>query len=483
MRAYPFLVPFLVSLAVATTLIGKFTVSAQEWRTVDDFKLAGGDAEAHGIAVDAVGGVYVVGTASGRAIVRYTPDSGSTWITQDDFVYDSSSNNAFNAVTVDNQGTVFVGGTGAGHWIVRRSTDQGLTWQTVDDYWRPFIPPDQPGTNGVVYSLCTDGQGRVYGMGPLIMTDCPCYNNWWVRGSSMGGTNWDTKLVYFSGYGRIASGTSAGEDVYVTGSTDGADDAGVGLILRSSDHGATWTPVFQGIRDYHLAMTGNSLGYVFSAGYSSSSNSYDWLVRKAEPGGTNWTILDRISYGNGGDHAYPNSIAIDAAGDISVAGQLNVPWVISGTNGTTYGGNQFWFSRQYSAAADQWNTTDVFSYSTNSTSSTNTHAAALGTAIAPGGSTFVVGYGAIESGQHRWVVRKQSPITPRPRLQLAIGGGSVTVSWPDAFTNSVLQWTDSMGVNQVWQPFNGSVCVMDGRITATFNLTPGARFFRLTVGN
>src|SRR5690242_7300949 len=113
-----------ISLAVAATLMGKLAVFSQDWRTVDDFALAGGDAEAHGVAVDGAGRIYVVGTANGHAIVRYSPDGGSTWITRDEFVYNSSSDNAFNAVTVDNQGTVFVGGTGDGHWIVRRSSDQ-----------------------------------------------------------------------------------------------------------------------------------------------------------------------------------------------------------------------------------------------------------------------------------------------------------------------------------------------------------------------
>jgi hypothetical protein len=469
-----------ISLAVAATLMGKLAAPAQEWKTVDDFGFALGDAEAHGVTADGGGGIYVVGTANGHAIVRYTADGGSNWITRDDFVYQSLDNNLFNAVTVDNQGTVFVGGTGGGHWIVRRSIDQGLTWETVDDYWRPFIPPEQPGTNGVVYSLSTDGQGRVYGIGPLIMTDCPCYNNWWVRGSNMGGTNWDTKLVHFSGYGRIASGTCAGEDVYVTGSADGADDAGVGLILRSSDHGATWTPVFQGIRDYHYAITADSAGNVYSAGNRSSSNSYDWLVRKAAPGGTNWIILDTIPYGgpSGTNQASPSSIAVDTAGNMSVAGQLRTSWIISGTNGTTYGANQFWFTRQYSATADQWTTTDLFSYSTNSTSSTNTHAIAMGTAIAPDGSTFVVGYGTTESGQHRWVVRKRTADT-RPRLQITLENGSVAVSWPAAATNSILEWSDSAGANKVWQLFNGNVTVVNGWKTATFGLTPGPRFFRL----
>src|ERR1043165_974004 len=110
------------------------------WETVDDFGLASGDAEAHGVATDAAGGIYVVGTASGHGIVRYSADGGSNWITRDDFVYPSANyywetNNSFNAVLVDPQGSVFVGGGGGGHWLVRRSTDHGVTWETVDDYY------------------------------------------------------------------------------------------------------------------------------------------------------------------------------------------------------------------------------------------------------------------------------------------------------------------------------------------------------------
>jgi hypothetical protein len=383
----------------------------QGWQTVDDFVLGSGDAAAQGVATDAAGGVYVVGAASGHGIVRYTPDGGSTWITRDDFAYNSSSDNAFNAVTVDNHGTVFVGGTGAGHWIVRRSTDQGLTWATVDDYWRAPIPPEQPGTNGVVYSLCTDGQGRVYGFGPLIETHCPCYNHWWVRGSSIGGTNWDTKLVHFSGYGGIASGTCAGEDVYVTGSTDGADMADLGLILRSNDHGVTWTPVFQGLHDYHHAITADSAGNLYSAGYSApTSTSIVWLVRQSVPGGTNWITLDSSSYEPffnglpvpGGYYPYATSIAVDAAGNVCVTGEVIQNVATTNSGGVTYGSTQSWFTRQYSAATGQWSTTDLFSYSTNK------YAIALGTTFAPSGGAFAVGYGTSDTGQQHWVVRKRA---------------------------------------------------------------------------
>jgi hypothetical protein len=409
-------------LALAPMLMGQLALHAQDWQTVDDFAQGNGHAEARGVATDAAGGIYVVGTANGHGIVRYSADDGLQWITRDDFVSPSETNNVFNAVTVDFQGSVFVGGSAAGgeyysrHWIVRRSTDHGLTWETVDDYWRLFHFPEEPGTNGVVFSLSSDGHGRVYGAGPLILTGCPCYNNWWVRGSSIGGTNWDTKLALFSGYGIISQATCAGEDVYVAGSTDYNDlDGNLGLILRSSDHGATWTTVFQGFRDYSKALTTDSAGNLYSAGISATSTSIVWQVRRAAPGGTSWTTLDLSVYVPWGEYglplpdgyyAYPSAIAVDAAGDVCVTGEFIQNWVISSPTSTTYGANQTWFTRQYLSATGQWSTTDLFSYSTNQTGM------ASGAAIAPSGSVFTVGFGTSDSGQRRWVVRKRASSSP-----------------------------------------------------------------------
>jgi len=141
--------------------------------------------------------------------------------------------------------------------------------------------------------------------------------------------------------------------------------------------------------------------------------------------------------------------------------------------GTHYDANWAWVSRQYSVVSGQWNTTDVFSYSGNPT---NTHAAAIGTAIARDGTTFVVGYGSTESGQRHWVVRKRGF---QPRLQIAFVGRSVTVSWPAAYTNSTLEWTDSMGASQLWKTFTGVVDVVNGQNTVTFDVAAGARLFRL----
>jgi hypothetical protein len=176
------------------------------------------------------------------------------------------------------------------------------------------------------------------------------------------------------------------------------------------------------------------------------------------------------------DHPIPSSIAIDAAGNICVAGQF-LDFYFYGTNGMGYGGaNWTWYTRQYSAASGQWGTTDLLPYSTNST---NMHASATGTAIAADGSTFVVGYGTGDSGQRRWVVRKQAGCMLPPRLQIAVRDRSVTVSWPAAYTNSILEWTDSSGANQLWQTFSGKVYPVNGQNMATFSLTAGARLFRL----
>lgn len=424
------------------------------------------------MAVDLTGGIYVVGTANGHGMVRYSPDEGSNWITRDDFVHPPESawetDNYFNAVTVDHAGTVFVGGCGGGHWIVRRSTDRGVTWETVDDYYTPMTGPEIPGTNGRVFSLSSDHEGRVYALGSMHITG-PTYNRWWIRGSGPSGTNWDTRLVLFSAWASAAQITCAGEDVYAAGAVNGEPYA-VGLIVRSSDHGVTWTTNYERVQDLHYAITADSAANLYSAGTSYSSTSFVFQVRKAAPGGTHWTTLDAISYGDSDDGLSPKSIALDAAGNVSVAGYFLDHWVIEGTNGTTSGADQYWFARQYLAATRQWSTTDLFSYSTNR----EDHA--LGTVITPSGCAFVVGYGTSDSGQRHWLVRKR--IIPL-QLRVARAGSYGVVSWSAAYANWILEWTDCPGVTSSWHPIAGPVGDTNGLSTITFEVTPGLRFFRL----
>lgn len=475
-----------LSATITFALAGTLLAPAQDWQTVDDFTLGGGSAEAHGVLVDRGRHIYVVGTAGGHAILRYSADGGATWTTRDDFLYPGqTNNNVFSGITTGGDGALYVGGGSGGHWIVRRSMDQGVSWQIVDDYYAPRNGPIQ-GTNASVFSLSSAADGRVYGTGNMIQTG-PSYPNWLVRGSDIGGTNWDTKLILPASYGSVSQLTCAGEDVYVTGYTDDGPGSAVGSIRGSSDHGATWGTNFEGSNEIYYGITSDSDANVYAAGTRwNSTNGFgstaDWLVRKAPPGGTNWTTLDAASYDNSsesGKAPSPSCIAVDAAGNICVAGRLQNRWVIQETNGYTYAGNQTWFTRQFSAASGQWSTTDFFSYyPTNSANWTNMHSVALGAAIAPDGSTFVVGYGTAETGQRHWVVRKRDAARP-PRLNIAAANGSVTVSWPSGYTNWVLEWSGSPSANASWQTFTETVAETDGQKLATCGCTPGARFFRL----
>src|SRR5436190_9769156 len=297
-----------VSVAVAILLVANLSAPAQDWRTVDDFALTTANAEAHGVAVDASGRIYVVGTANGHAIVRSSEDGGSTWSIRDDFVYQqTNNNNIFNAITIDPQGVLFVGGVSSAnvsHWITRRSTDQGATWQIVDDYYAPRNAPE-PGTNGALFSLSNDGQGRVYGAGTMLRTGAS-YPYWLVRGS-VGGTNWDSKFLLFSGYAQVSQLTCAGQDVYVTGATSDTVD-NRGYIVRSGDYGATWTTNFTGTNEVYFGITSDSAGNIYCAGNRGlNSSSVDTLVRKSAPGGTNWAIIDSSTFQdtNGAGASYP----------------------------------------------------------------------------------------------------------------------------------------------------------------------------------
>ena len=256
----------------------------------------------------------------------------------------------------------------------------------------------------------------------------------------------------------------------------------MGYIVRSGDYGATWTTNFAGTNEAYYAINGDSAGNVYCAGNRGlHSSSVDWVVRKAAPGGTNWTILDSSTYqdtsGSGVvSYPQPRSMAIDTAGNISVAGQFLYRGVTYLTNGAAYWGYQTWFTRQYSVPSGRWRTTDLFSYSTNPT---NSQDSALGTAMAPDGNTFVVGYGTSDSGQRHWIVRKRATPGPPPQLQIAVADGSVSVSWPASSTSCSLEWTDSTDVTQPWHTCADTVTVIAERNTVNFPISSGVRLFRL----
>jgi hypothetical protein len=102
------------------------------WSTVDDYQLfTQGNQVALGFAADSNGNLYVAGWASANVgsgpyywIVRKNPGGTGTWTTVDNLPYVSSAE--AHAIAADSLGNVFVGGQGSPasggvHWVVRKN--------------------------------------------------------------------------------------------------------------------------------------------------------------------------------------------------------------------------------------------------------------------------------------------------------------------------------------------------------------------------
>jgi hypothetical protein len=112
--------------------VRKSTNGGLSWTTVDDYALFGsGNQVALGFTADASGNLFVAGSASASAtggpyywIVRENPGGAGIWSNVDNFPYTSGAE--AHAVAADGIGNVFVGGqgspaSGAVHWLVRKN--------------------------------------------------------------------------------------------------------------------------------------------------------------------------------------------------------------------------------------------------------------------------------------------------------------------------------------------------------------------------
>lgn len=142
------------------------------WSTVDLYQLAPGkqnnyqDAAALGIASDARGTIYVVGSVHlasnnylNQWLIRSSADSGSTWTTANSFSYLPGKASSAWGAGRDASGTIVAVGRGTDaqgvfHWLVRRPDAQGL-WQTIDDFQLA------PGKSAEAWSVATDADGNL----------------------------------------------------------------------------------------------------------------------------------------------------------------------------------------------------------------------------------------------------------------------------------------------------------------------------------
>lgn len=118
------------------------------WATVDTFAFTSKSsiyrAEAHGIGVDSLGNLYVVGRAAAPNkpngsgywcwVVRKGTSGGNSWTTVDDYQLSPTAFMWPSAIATDSAGNLYVAGYGDSHWLVRESVRGTGVWSTTDDF-------------------------------------------------------------------------------------------------------------------------------------------------------------------------------------------------------------------------------------------------------------------------------------------------------------------------------------------------------------
>ena len=162
--------------------VRKNTGGLGNWELVDDFRYSPNYAsEAHAIAADSSGNLYVVGIGC-RAVGKTTP---SYWIvrkgtgmgtnsfqTLDRYERVLNGSAYANAVVVDAQGNVNVIGD-AGQWITRRLQAGSTTWTTTDHF---FL---NTAYRSAGYNIAADRDGNVFASG--LANDGIGWHDWVVR--------------------------------------------------------------------------------------------------------------------------------------------------------------------------------------------------------------------------------------------------------------------------------------------------------------
>ncbi len=316
---------------------------------------------AFGIAVDSGGSIYVAGlqeTNGYDGIVRKYDANGdldTTWGDLDSgmVTYNSGGTQSDLAygIAVDAVGNIYVAGyqqTNGFDWWVRKydaNGDLDTTWGDLDS---GMVTYNSGGTQiDNAYGIAVDSAGNIYVAGYQQTSG----NDWAVRKYDVNGdldTTWgdfDSGMVTYNSGGTqsdIAYGIALDTvgNIYVAGyqQTNGLDWA-VRKYDANGDLDTTWGDLDSGMVTYNSGGTQSdnayeiavdTLGNIYVAGYQ-QTNGYDWAVRKYDGNGdldVTWGDLDSgmVTYNSGGTQSDRSYAIAEANGHIFVAGD-------QGTNG------------------------------------------------------------------------------------------------------------------------------------------------------
>jgi len=365
--------------------------SGGSWSTIDDYVYpAGNEAQAFALTTDSFGNVYAAGQAAdssgtNRWVVRKF--NGGSWSTIDDYVYPPGNAASASALTSDSSGNIYAAGEGIDssniqHWVVREYS--GGSWSTIDDYVYPA------GNRASASVLTSDSSGNVYAAGQAA--DGSGNEHWVVRRFSGGSWSMIDDYVYPAGSGEVgASALSSDSSGNVYAAGFGFDSSfNEHWVVRKFSSGS-WSTIDDyvypaGNAASALALTSDSSGNVYAAGFGfDSSGSEHWVVR--EYNGGSWSTIDDYVYppGNG---ASASALSSDSSGNVYTAGV-----------GEDSSFNEHWVVRKYSGGS--WSTIDDY---------LNLLAMSAATALTSdsSGNVYAAGDGTDSSKITHWVVRKFS---------------------------------------------------------------------------
>ena len=441
--------------------------------------------EAHAIAVDASGNVYVTGESKGSSgnldyvTIKYSPNGNKVWEAR----YNGPGNgdDRATAIAVDgNNGSVYVTGESRGsssyldYATIKYDTNGNQLW--VARYNGPVNSDDR------AHGIALDGNGNVYVTGESKGTSTGLdYAT--IKYTASGTQTWVKRYNGPINNSDIAYAIAVdiNGNIYVTGESKGSTSCLDYATVKYDINGnQKWVKRYNGSANYNdsaYAIGLDGSGNIYVTGKTKNSSSYyDYVTIKYDTYGTEKWVKTYNGPGNGDDVAY--AMAVDSSGNVYVTGE-------SKGNGTykdyatvkydTYG-NEVWIARYngsgnsddsaYAITIDGNGNTYVTGGSINCPSDyatikydVNGNAVWIATyngpangsdianaiAVDANGNVYVTGKSDGSSTNVDYLTIKYSALIANFSADLTSGNSPLTVQFTDKSTGNITSWSWNFG--------------------------------------
>ena len=360
--------------------------------------------EAHAIAVDGSGNVYVTGWSTGNGVgfdyatIKYNSAGQRQWVARYTGFQGYGEDKA-NAIAVDGSGNVYVTGRSTG---IGTAEDYATIKYNSAGQQQWVARYNGPGNStDVASAIAIDGSGNVYVTGTSDSgSHGSNYDYATIKYNSDGQQQWVARYdgPAHDGDDAYAIALDSSGNVYVTGvdvgSGTGADYA---TIKYNSAGQQQWVARYNGPAngdDYAFALAVDTSGNVYATGQSRGAGvNFDYATVKYDSTGQQQWVARYHGPGTGGDAA--SGIAVDKSGSVYVTGTSNGDYATIKYDST---GQQQWIDR-YHGPVNSGNEAHAIALD----SSGNVYV--TGQSYAAGGDTDCATVKYDSTGQEQWVIR------------------------------------------------------------------------------